>query len=87
MSLGLEWTGRVFSDKIDELAHALDVVETHLRQCGHEPAELYRKVLAESENNHQIGPATSAWLEAEMLFADIAFMGWHTVPDNWSLTA
>lgn len=87
MALGLEWTGKSFSDKIDDLKKALDATETFLRKADYEPDTLYRMVLIEAENNNQIGPATSAWLKAELFFSELAFSNWHTIPDNWSLTA
>ena len=87
MSLGIEWSGKSFSDDIEQLNVALDATETFLRKSDYEPDALYRAMLIEAENNNQIGPATSAWLKAELYFSKIAFADWHTTPDNWSLTA
>ena len=60
----IEWTGKSYTDQIDNLSEALEAAEFHIEKRGYTRETL---------------------MEAEDIFAEIAFEDWMEVPDNWSL--
>lgn len=84
--LDIEWTGASYTDEIDNLEDALDRTERFIRSKTDLDLDVfYEKMLMEIDDNIDNGPFYDLWLDAEHYFAQIAFEGWSSVPENWSL--
>jgi len=60
----IEWTGKSYTDQIDNLSEALAEADNYIEKHGYT-----RETLMEAEN----------------IFAEIAFEDWVEEPDNWTL--
>jgi|11_taG_2_1085331.scaffolds.fasta_scaffold146414_2 hypothetical protein len=84
--LDIEWSGTSHTDEIDNIKHALDQTECFLKKNTHlDLGVFYEALLSEIDEGVDSGPFCELWIEAEHYFSKIAFEGWSSVPDNWSL--
>ena len=84
--IDIEWTGTSYENKIDNLNDALDQTERWIESKTDLDLDVfYEKMLLEIDDNIDNGPFCTLWIEAEHCFSKIAFKGWLSVPDNFSL--
>ena len=76
----IEWTAHSYTDACAYDA-ALAAVETHCQKLGLDPAALYAAQIDEDATDHD----HDAWIALERVFAGVAFDGWSTQPDNYTL--
>ncbi len=85
-TLDIQWSGRSYSDQIENLDAALSAASDFITSKGELPSKVYGDVLSACEEDGE-APVMDLWTEAERVFAAIAFEGWMTEPDGWSLVA
>lgn len=84
--LDIEWTGASYTDEIENISKALDKTERFLKNKTDLDLEIvYQNMIIEIDEGINDGPFYDLWLDAEHYFAQIAFEGWSSVPENWSL--
>lgn len=84
--LDIEFTGASYTDEIENLSKVLDKTERFLKNKTDLDLEIvYQNVIIEIDEGIDDGPFYDLWIDAEHYFAEIAFEGWVSVPENWSL--
>lgn len=76
MRLDIYWTGKSYTNQIDNLDAAYDAAYAYAREND---INLTAALLAYRQCND------AEWNAIESAFAEVAFEGWHTVPDGWGL--
>lgn len=86
--INIEWTGKSYTEQIENLSEALDAAAAHIERKGHKPEPLYAGILkARNGEAEEEVAAIDLWADAETAFAKIAFKEWMVWPDGWTLTA
>ena len=84
--LDIEWSGASYTDEIENISKALDKTERFLKNKTDLDLEIvYQNMIIEIDEGIDAGPFYDLWLDAEHYFSEIAFEGWSSVPENWSL--
>ena len=86
MRLQIEWTGKSYTDQIDNLSAAYRAAESvfDIDIDGQTVYKLHQLDTAEGRTDTA---ACEIWNKAEAAFANVAFSEWAEWPENWLLTA